>query len=154
MIAVPQAGSLQRVGMIPQCHANLAVQGYCVIIDMVSLKTLTDEGGRMKITMALVAALVFGSAAFAIAAEKSASPAPGEAQFKQHCMMCHPNGGNIVNPKKTLLKKDRDTNNIKTEADIVKAIRKPGPGMTAFDAKTLSEKDAHAIAAYILKTYR
>jgi cytochrome c6 len=108
----------------------------------------------MKIVFALAAALVIGSVGSAGAAEKPATPVPGEAQFKQHCMMCHPAGGNIVNPQKTLLKKDRDVNNIKTESDIVRTMRKPGPGMTAFDAKTLPDKDAHAIAAYILQTFK
>ncbi len=68
--------------------------------------------------------------------------------------MCHPDGGNIVNPKKTLMQKDRDAHNIRTAADIVRIMRKPGPGMTVFDAKTVSDKDAEAIAKYVLTTFK
>lgn len=77
----------------------------------------------------------------------------GEALFKQHCSVCHPDGGNIVNPAKTLHKKDREANGVKTSSDIVSKMRNPGPGMTQFDEKTISEKDAGAIAGYILKTF-
>lgn len=77
----------------------------------------------------------------------------GEALFKQHCAVCHVNGGNIVNPQKTLSKKDRETNNVKSVQDILKKVRNPGPGMTPFDKKTLPDKDARKIAEYILKTF-
>lgn len=77
----------------------------------------------------------------------------GEQLFKEHCSMCHPEGGNIINPKKTLLKKDREANNIITAEDALKIMRKPGPGMTAFDKNSLSDKDARKIADYIFKTF-
>jgi cytochrome c6 len=79
--------------------------------------------------------------------------ASGEELFAANCKVCHPDGGNIINPAKTLHLKDRMANNVKTEADIVKRMRDPGPGMTKFDVKTISDKDAQAIAAYILKTF-
>jgi cytochrome c6 len=37
---------------------------------------------------------------------------------------------------------------------VVKTMRNPGPGMTAFDAKTISDQDAKAIAEYVLKTFK
>lgn len=77
----------------------------------------------------------------------------GEQLFKDHCSMCHPEGGNIINPKKTLHKKDLETNNLKTADDVIKFMRKPGPGMTAFDIKTVSDKDARKIADYIFKSF-
>jgi cytochrome c6 len=77
----------------------------------------------------------------------------GESLFKEHCALCHPDGGNIVNPKKTLHKKNREANNIKSKDDIVNIMRKPGPGMTAFDVKSIPDKDAKEIAEYILKTF-
>ena len=83
-----------------------------------------------------------------------ASGMQGESLFKQHCVVCHPDGGNIVNPKKTLHKKDLETNNIKSKDDIVKLMRKPGPGMTPFDEKTISDKAASEIAEYILKSFK
>ena len=78
---------------------------------------------------------------------------PGEALFKQHCAVCHENGGNIMNAKKTLHKKEREASGVKTAADIVKLMRTPGAGMTKFDEKTISDKDAKKIAEYILKKY-
>ncbi|HSA78863.1 MAG TPA: c-type cytochrome [Nitrospirota bacterium] len=78
----------------------------------------------------------------------------GESLFKQHCAVCHPDGGNIVNPKKTLHKQDREANNVKTEADIMKIMRNPGPGMIKFDEKTITDKQAKEIAEYILKTLK
>jgi cytochrome c6 len=106
---------------------------------------------RKIITIAVISILGVGTAAFA---EKPAAKNPGEAKFKEHCALCHPDGGNIVNAKKTLQKKDLMASNIKNEADIVRVMRKPGPGMTTFDAKTLSDKDAGEIAKYILKTFK
>jgi len=77
----------------------------------------------------------------------------GEQLFKDHCAVCHPEGGNIVNPKKTLVKKDLAASKIKTADDIIKTMRKPGPGMTAFDMKTISDKEARKIADFIFKKY-
>ena len=77
----------------------------------------------------------------------------GEALFKQHCSPCHADGGNIVNPQKTLHKKDREANGVKSVTDIVGKMRNPGPGMTKFDEKTLPDKDAQVIAEYVLKTF-
>src|SRR5512135_3428157 len=78
----------------------------------------------------------------------------GEELFKENCAVCHPDGGNIVNPKDTLHKKDLVANKITKPADIVKKMRNPGPGMTKFDKKTIPDKDAKKIAEYILKTFK
>ena len=99
----------------------------------------------------VVAASLIGTMALA---EKPGGKSEGEEKFKQHCAVCHPDGGNIMNPKKTMHKKDRDANGVKSEADIVKLMRKPGPGMTTFAAKTISDKDAGEIAKYIVKTFK
>jgi cytochrome c6 len=77
----------------------------------------------------------------------------GEALFKQHCAACHPDGKNIINPKKTMGKNDMEANKIKSSDDIMKLMRNPGPGMVKFDEKTISDKDAQEIAEYILKTF-
>jgi cytochrome c6 len=90
--------------------------------------------------------------AFYAFAEK-ASPNSGAALFAANCKVCHPDGGNIINPAKTLHKKDRMANHVTTEADIISRMRNPGPGMTKFDEKTISEKDAHEIAEYVMKTF-
>jgi len=96
------------------------------------------------------AVTVFGTVAFG---DKDNGGKSGEALFKQNCAVCHPDGGNIINPQKTLHKKDRDANNVKTVQDIIHNMRKPGPGMTTFDEKTIPEKQAREIAEYILKTF-
>jgi cytochrome c6 len=110
------------------------------------------KGETMKKMILLVSVLTVCFAGTIVYAEK-ASKETGEAEFKEHCALCHPDGGNIVNPKKTLHKADREANNIRHEADIVKIMRKPGPGMTAFDETTISDNEAKGIAKYIFTTF-
>ncbi len=109
----------------------------------------------MRLVFVLIAAAsmvcLYGINNPAGAKEKGMS---GEAAFKEHCSMCHPDGGNIVNPKKTLHKSDREANNVKTAADIMGKMRNPGPGMTKFDKKTIPDAEAKKIAEYILKTFK
>ena len=82
------------------------------------------------------------------------SESNGAKLFQQHCAVCHPDGGNIINPALTLHKKDRDAHGVKTEKDIIGKMRNPGPGMTRFDTKTVSDDEAKEIASYILKTFK
>ncbi len=82
-----------------------------------------------------------------------AVPSPGEALFTQHCAVCHPNGGNIINPDKPLDRASLERNGITGPADIVAIMRKPGPGMMIFDQNVISDQDAEKIAEYILKTF-
>ncbi len=77
----------------------------------------------------------------------------GEPLFKQYCSSCHADGGNTVNPQKTLHKKDREANGVKTASDIIGKMRNPGPGMIQFDEKTIPDKEAKDIAEYILATF-
>lgn len=86
----------------------------------------------------------------------------GEMLFKEHCVACHRDGGNILNPKKTLNKKDREANNIMTASDIINKMRNPGPapthpqewsGMKMFDKYKISDDEAQRIADYILTTF-
>ena len=77
----------------------------------------------------------------------------GEALFKQHCAVCHPDGGNNINPQKTLHKKDREAGGVKTASDIVGKMRNPGPGMTKFDEKMIPDEDAKQVAEYVLRTF-
>ena len=105
-----------------------------------------------KMIIALVVVVGICCTALYAFAQKG-SPNSGMSLFEANCKVCHPDGGNIINPAKTLHKKDRMANNVKTEADIVNKMRNPGPGMTKFDEKTITDKDAHIIAAYIIKTF-
>ena len=84
----------------------------------------------------------------------SANGKGGEAAFKEYCAACHAGGGNIVKADKTLARKDREKNGVKTVKDIVGLMRKPGEGMTTFDKKMISDKEAKAIAEYIVKTFK
>ncbi len=91
-----------------------------------------------------------------VASSLTAAPvlAGGGDIFKARCAACHPNGGNIMKKDKTLQRKDLEANKLKTVKDLVKYMRSPGPGMTKFDAKELPDKDAKAVAEYVLKTFK
>lgn len=97
--------------------------------------------------------MMFSLVSLAVINSIEAAEKTGEQSFKDHCSMCHPEGGNIINSKKTLHKRDLEANNIKTADDVIKLIRKPGPGMTAYDVKSVSDKEARRIADYIFKSF-
>lgn len=78
----------------------------------------------------------------------------GKKEFEEHCAACHPNGGNTVNAMKPLNMKSLQANGVKSAKDIIAKMRNPGPGMTKFDEKTISNKEAKAIAEYILKSFK
>lgn len=101
-----------------------------------------------------LAVLLLSAGALSVVTLSSATEKSGEALFKQHCAPCHVDGGNIVNPKKTLHKKDRQANHVKSAEDIVKIMRNPGPGMTKFDEQTIPNGEAKTLAEYILKTFK
>lgn len=103
-----------------------------------------------------VCATMLGVALFcsSLPAEAIAEASPGEQAFLKNCAVCHPNGGNIIESDDTLGKKVMAAKGIRTPADIVGKMRKPGPGMTQFDAKTIPDAEAKAIAEYILKTFK
>ena len=85
---------------------------------------------------------------------REAKAADGAHLFKQHCAVCHPNGGNIINPSFTLHKKDREAHGVKTVQDVIGRMRNPGPGMTKFDTRTINDDDAKKIAEYVLETFK
>lgn len=101
---------------------------------------------RLIRAVTMLALVLFASTSFAVT--------NGKQGFEKNCAVCHKDGGNAVNPSKTLSKKDREANGIKNAKDIIAKIRKPGPGMTAFDTKTISDKEAKMIAIYILNTFK
>ncbi len=78
----------------------------------------------------------------------------GKQLFEQNCSPCHPNGSNVINPAFTLHKKDREAHGVKTARDIIGKMRNPGPGMTKFDTKMISDADAKKIADYVIKTFK
>lgn len=107
---------------------------------------------KARLSIIFAFALCFmGASGFVNAAEKGKS---GEELFKANCAACHPSGGNVINPHKTLFKKDLAANKVMTPADIVKVMRNPGPGMTRFDKKAIPDADAKKIADYIVSTFK
>lgn len=103
----------------------------------------------LKLTVSLLTLTLLAFPAFA--KEKKID---GKKEFEEHCASCHKDGGNIVNPAKTLKKADLAANGVKKWQDIVGKMRNPGPGMNTFDKKEVSDKEARAIAEYILKTFK
>lgn len=99
----------------------------------------------VTLTLALSAICLWMSTPNAARAE-----ANGQELFMQHCNACHPNGGNIIKPQKTLHKGERTVNTVE---EVVGKMRNPGPGMSTFDSNFLPDSDAKAIAEYILKTF-
>ena len=107
---------------------------------------------RLTSTMALIALAAFATTA--TADTKKGGKIDGKKEFQEHCVECHANGGNLIKPGKSLKKKDREASGVKTATDIIGLMRNPGPGMTKFDTKTISDKEARAIADYIIKTFK
>ena len=114
----------------------------------------TKEDYTMKKTFAATTALLAMALFATTALADGKGKIDGKKEFDEHCMACHADGGNIVNSAKTLSKKDRKANGVKTWKDIVTKMRKPGPGMTKFEKKDVSDKEAKAIAEYIIKTFK
>ncbi len=109
-------------------------------------------GKRVLTVACMLAVAAFATTSFADT--KKGQKIDGKKEFEEHCAVCHKDGGNMVTPAKTLSKKDREANGVKTAKDIIDKMRKPGPGMTQFDKKTISDKEAKAIADYIMKTFK
>lgn len=86
--------------------------------------------------------------------ERSGLPQSGEALFKQYCSTCHPDGGNVSDPSRPLYGSVLRRNHIATPEAIVRIMRNPLSRMIRFDASTLSDKEARAIAEYVLATFK
>lgn len=77
----------------------------------------------------------------------------GAALFKQYCFPCHPDGGNVSNPERTLHGSSLRSNHISRAEDIIRIMRHPISRMIRFDESTISDKDARTIAEYVLKAF-
>ena len=106
----------------------------------------------LVVTVAMLSVSMFATPGFSDT--KKGEKIDGEKEFKEHCASCHPDGKNIVNPKKPLSKASLASHGIKADKDIVAKMRNPGPGMTKFDAKAVPDKEAKAIAEYVLKAFK
>ena len=105
--------------------------------------------------------LFAGMVALALAAgcERKASLTPadlaaGKDLFLSHCSGCHPGGGNVKYPAKSLDRLTLVANGITSPDGIVRKMRHPDPGMTRFDRKTLRDIEARRIAAYVWATFK
>lgn len=107
---------------------------------------------RGVIAIAVCTLVIFAGVAGVEAAKGDKTD--GSKGFDKHCAACHANGGNMINPAKTLSKKQLNARGIKNANDIVAVMRKPGPGMTTFDKKTVPDTEAKAIADHILKSFK
>jgi cytochrome c6 len=106
----------------------------------------------LVVTVAMLSLSMFATPGFSDT--KKGEKINAKAEFEEHCASCHPKGGNIIKGDKTLSKKSLAAHGIKAPKDIVAKMRNPGPGMTKFDAKAVSDKEATAIAGYILATFK
>lgn len=78
----------------------------------------------------------------------------GEELFRQYCAPCHPDGGNVSDPERSLRGSALRSHHITKPHDIVHIMRAPISRMISFDEATLSDKDARAIADYVLYAFR
>lgn len=107
----------------------------------------------MKLKTGIIACMAVALWSTAVYAAEDVKLKEGEALFKKHCAVCHPNGRNVINAGKTLKRADLTARGIKAPADIVKKMRAPGPGMTQFDSAKVPDKEALAIAEYVLAAF-
>ncbi len=78
----------------------------------------------------------------------------GEELFMTYCSGCHPDGGNVKYPQKSLDRMTLAANGITTPRQIVRLMRHPGQGMKTFDRSTISDPDARKVAEYVMATFR
>lgn len=103
---------------------------------------------------ALVALAAVSLTAQAGCGGKGASARSGEELFMIHCSGCHPDGGNVKYPQKSLDRMTLAANGITVPQQIVHLMRHPGRGMKEFDRGTISDADARKVAEYVLATFR
>uniref|UniRef100_A0A831TYA9 C-type cytochrome n=1 Tax=Geobacter metallireducens TaxID=28232 RepID=A0A831TYA9_GEOME len=101
----------------------------------------------------MAAGFALMAAALGLAACTAGSGQSGETLFATHCAGCHPNGGNTVNPARTLSRAHREAGGIRTAADVAAFIRNPGPGMPAFSEGMIPDGDAAKIGEYVVTTF-
>jgi len=88
-------------------------------------------------------------------AQEEPAVASGRRLFEKHCAVCHPNGGNVVNPNKTLRKKHLADNGLSIPDALVSYMQNPGTGMPKLvhEDREITNKQAKSIAAYIIETF-
>ncbi len=129
---------------------NLVIlAGVSLIVSALALSGCKEEKQPETVVKTAQPAAVATPAAAVEASGKS-----GEELYKQHCMVCHPDGRNVIKPEYTLKKAALEARGIKTVEDIVAKMRNPGPGMNKFDSQTVSDADAKKISEYVMATFK
>ena len=105
---------------------------------------------EMKIFILIIISLMVGLSILVVEAQENI----GENLFNEYCVACHPGGGNIINPKKTLHSGDLTANNVTKPEDIIAIMRNPEPGMSKFDNEKIPDNFAKKLAEYILMTFK
>ena len=126
---------------------SLSVRYACVVFAVILLAGCSDDASQKTETFK-DAPLVL------VTTGKPGLVQSGEALFKQYCSSCHPNGGNVSDPRRSLYLSSLKRNHITTPEDIVRIMRNPLSRMIRFDVSTVSDKDARTIAEYILATFK
>lgn len=95
---------------------------------------------------ALAAAIfLLRGGAFAAGAGEPAQPQPGEAVFQAHCVACHPDLRNVLEPDKPI----RGSARLKDLEAFVSWIRDPVTPMPAFPAGVISDAQAADLYRYL-----
>jgi len=87
--------------------------------------------------------------------QKSRQKTPVKTLFANHCSPCHPQGGNLQNPNKTLMWQSLEAGGLTTIGAITQYILDPPPKMPRLfhENATPSKEDARRLAVFILKTF-
>jgi cytochrome c6 len=129
----------RRIGML----RRMAKLSLLLVVSTVAVAGCSKDE-QQKVTVAPAAS-----------APNSREPVPdGEALFRQNCAACHPNGGNVSDPERSLYGSVLRRKHITRPEDIIRIMRKPLSRMIRFDAATLPDEDARVIAEYVLKTFK
>ena len=107
----------------------------------------------MRAMRAMLSAVIFLATGLGVAWAADDKPS-GESLFNRYCVSCHPGGGNIMTPQRTLFRIDRESRGLKTTAELVRFIRHPSGRMPKFDRGQLSDKEAEKIGAYVISTFK
>jgi cytochrome c6 len=117
-----------------------------------------DAASERAVRCALGALLLFAACGLAgpgmpPANAAQASPAAadtkaGEAIFSTNCAVCHPEGGNVVDPAKPV----RGSAKLKDFPTFLGWIRVPNSPMTPFSAAQIPEAQARELYRYVVET--
>ena len=100
-------------------------------------------------TILVMLVLGVATCSFVLAAftQDSAQGSSGNVLFNEQCAVCHPNGGNTVNPNKPL----KGSPAMQKFDVFLTWIRKPDQPMPPFPSSKISDQKAKELYDYLLK---